>query len=417
MNKVLEKTLRKINTKRIDAEISKIYSDLKKKLESAISYNCEIFLGGSLAKGTMLANNKELDIFIRFSKEYKNKELSDMLEAGLKKAKIKYKRVHGSRDYFRSSIDDYTIEFIPIYKIDNASEAKNITDISPLHVLWVTKKINGLMDDVKLAKQFCKSGKIYGAESHIQGLSGYVLEILVIHYGGFEKLLQAATKWKDKTIIDVEKQYKNKNEILSVMNIAKIVSPLIVVDPVQKERNAAAALSIESYGKFISLAKEFLKEPSEDYFKIKEINEKELVKEAKKLKAHIVHLSIIAAGDKSDVIGGKVRKLKQFLEKNLNKKGFHIIKDYWTLKDIWLFYSPEKLPLTYEHRGPLVANKNEHYKKFITKHKDTFVKGKYVYANVKNKHRDIESCVKDVFNMFIKNYKKDIKITKITRLL
>jgi len=419
MNKVLEKVIKKISTKKHDKEISKAYSDTKTKLETAIlslKINCSVFLGGSLAKGTMLSNNKEIDIFLRFTQDYKNKELSELAEKILKRTKIKFKRVHGSRDYFQSHEDEFMIEFIPIYEIKNSSEAKNITDISPLHVLWVDKKINSLEDDVKLAKQFCKSAKVYGAESHIQGLSGYVLEILVIYYGGFEKLLKAASKWKDKVIIDPENYFKGKN-VEDEMNKAKRQSPLIIVDPVQKERNVAAALSKKSFEKFILYSKEFLANPSEDFFEIKEIQDKELIEEAKALDSYLVNIKVKAAGDKSDVIGGKVRKLKQFLEKNLKKKGFNIVEDYWTLNDIWFIFNPEKLPLTYEHKGPFSSKKDAHYKKFIEKHKDTFVKGKYIYAKVKNKDRDIESCIKNIFNTFIKNYKKDIKITKISRLL
>jgi len=76
-------------------------------------------------------------------------------------------------------------EFIPVVTIHKASDAQNITDISPLHVAWVNKHIGKLRNDIRLAKLFCKAQGLYGAESHIRGFSGYLLELLVIAYGGF----------------------------------------------------------------------------------------------------------------------------------------------------------------------------------------------------------------------------------------
>ena len=59
-----------------------------------------------------------------------------------KKSFKKYERIHGSRDYFIVDFENLSFEIIPVLKIKNATEAKNITDISPLHVKWMNNNLN-----------------------------------------------------------------------------------------------------------------------------------------------------------------------------------------------------------------------------------------------------------------------------------
>src|SRR3990167_7967472 len=52
----------------------------------------------------------------------------------------------------------------------HAKEAKNMTDVSLLHVGWVKKRLNKkLADQVRLAKKFFRAQKVYGAETFIRG--------------------------------------------------------------------------------------------------------------------------------------------------------------------------------------------------------------------------------------------------------
>lgn len=224
--------------KEINEVVSAINSDLKKSKIKA-----EAVVGGSFAKDTHLIGDHDCDIFVRFDyKKYKETDLSELLEKILKQ--FKAERVHGSRDYFqfRKSLN---YEVVPVLKINKASEAVNVTDASPLHVAWIRKYKKS--DEIRLAKAFCKAYKIYGAESYIKGFSGHVLDILTVYYGDFIKLLKASQKWKDKTVIDIMKYH---DDALFELNSSKLQSPLIVVDPIQKDRNAAAALSYEAVEMF-----------------------------------------------------------------------------------------------------------------------------------------------------------------------
>ncbi|MFH1398749.1 MAG: nucleotidyltransferase domain-containing protein, partial [Candidatus Woesearchaeota archaeon] len=207
-------------------------------------------LGGSAAKGTMLKNDFDVDIFAQFDYSYKN--ISDLLEKALKP--FKPIRVPGSRDYFQFT-KQFNYEIVPVLKISSPKRALNVTDASPLHVKWVKKKANEkLVDQIILTKIFLKAHSLYGAESYIKGFSGHVVDILIIYYNGFLKLLRASQKWKPGQIIDPEKHYTFLNQSKK--------GPLILIDPVQPDRNAAAALSQKNFEAFIAAAKAFLKKPS-----------------------------------------------------------------------------------------------------------------------------------------------------------
>ena len=138
-------------------------------------------LGGSGAKGTWL-KTFDADIFVVFDYgRYKDKssELSGILEKALKNKFRNIIKLHGSRDYFQLRENSFTFEIVPILKIKKAEQAKNITDVSPLHSNWV-RKHKKLVNEIKLTKQFAQAQNVYGAESHIKGFSGYVCEILTL---------------------------------------------------------------------------------------------------------------------------------------------------------------------------------------------------------------------------------------------
>ena len=254
----------------------------------------QAILGGSGAKDTWLSGNFDVDIFVQFDFlkfSTSSDNLAELLQTSLKKAfpKIKLNRLHGSRDYFQLLYKDMNFEVVPILKINKAEEALNITDISPLHAIWVNKNTKTLKDQVRLAKQFCKANGLYGAESHICGFSGYVLEILTAYYGSFANLLQKSLKWKNPEVIDPEKYYTNKTMVMFHLNKSKLQSPLIIIDPVDKNRNTAAALSLDKFQLMQKKAKEYLKSPSAKFFVREEINLEQLKKE----KGHLVYLQIL----------------------------------------------------------------------------------------------------------------------------
>ncbi len=373
-------------------------------------------LGGSGAKGTWL-KTFDADIFVLFDyNKFKNKsgELSNILEEVLKKKFKKIIRLHGSRDYFQIKESKFTFEIVPILKIKKAEQAKNITDVSPLHSNWV-KKHKKLVNDMKLTKQFCQAQNVYGAESYIRGFSGYICEILTVYYGSFLNLLRNAAKWGGKVVIDVQKHYKGK-DIFKIVNTSKLVSPLIVIDPVQKDRNAAAAASVEKFESFKKAAKEFLKHPSKDFFVKKDLIS---VFSAKKSKSNkLISVKAKPLIGKIDVVGVKLLKIYDFLTGELKKHDFEILQSEWEWdkKNDAVFYfllSSKGLSKFIDVKGPSLKI-NNHIENFKRAHKKTFIRSGRILALEKRKYLIPEDLLKSTIkNNFVKERSRSIEFHTI----
>ena len=310
-------------------ENSNLVEEIKKEIKKE-RVDADVFVGGSLAKGTLVKGEEyDIDIFVRFNWKYEDisKRLEKIIKNISKKLNLKIERVHGSRDYFRLFKEKkYIFEIIPVSRIKNPKEARNVTDLSYFHVNYVKRRIKGkLAKEVLIAKKFCEAQNVYGAESYIQGFSGYGLECLIIHYKSFEKLAKEISKVKERVIIDTEKKFKKKEDVLFELNESKIQSPIVLVDPTWKERNVLAALSRETFEKFQKAIREFLKKPGEKFFEISQFNEGTFEKEAIKNKAEIVKVSIETERQKGDIAGTKMKKFSKFLEREISKN-YKIIK-------------------------------------------------------------------------------------------
>jgi len=116
---------------------------LKKKLNKK-KIKADVFIGGSLAKNTLVKKDKydtekissisqtpnsskevyDVDIFVRFDKKYNDKNISEILGRVLSGAK----KVHGSRDYYKTAVNNIIIEVVPVLKINNPQQAQNRGD-------------------------------------------------------------------------------------------------------------------------------------------------------------------------------------------------------------------------------------------------------------------------------------------------
>ncbi|MBD3318797.1 hypothetical protein GF342_02720 [Candidatus Woesearchaeota archaeon] len=359
-------------------------TQINKQLQ-ATHLKAKAVLGGSFAKGTWLAEEFDVDIFVLFDNSYPDTELSDLLERALQP--FSPTRVHGSRDYYH--INDKTIryEIVPVTAIDKPEQARNVTDFSPLHVQWVQKNAGTLRDDIRVAKQWFKAQRLYGAESYLHGFSGHVLDILVIHYKGFLALLRKSKEWTAPVILDPEKHYKGR--ILHHLNKSKTQGPLIIVDPLDKTRNAAAAVGQNTFIRFKKQAQAFLDAPSADAFTLPVITIKEL-----KTKADII-IEAKAKKGKVDVVGTKLYKVHEHLIRAL--QDFKIITADWHWKPgktalLWYTVKHHTLSKTKEVQGPPL-NIKEAVKRFKQKHPRTYEKSGRLYATVNRTHRTPHSTI------------------------
>ncbi len=417
MKALIKEVINKIKpTKNEEKEILDNVDFILKKINKRLK-NSKAILGGSGAKGTWLRGLYEVDIFVMFNYNmYQNKsaQLSDVLFKMIGKEFKNMTRLHGSRDYFQVKEGKFTFEVIPILAIKKAEQAKNITDVSPLHAKWVNQH-NTLKNDIRLTKQFCKAANVYGAESYIKGFSGYVCEVLTVHYNGFLNLVRNASKWKDKEIIDVKNFYKGK-DVLMEMNQSKVYSSLIVVDPVQADRNAAAALSKEKFERFKLWCKKFLRNPSKEFFIEKKITIQDLIKRAGK--NELILLDVESKIGKEDVVGAKLLKVLEYLRDALEENDFKIYGYGWDWdkkEKALLYFIVDKEVLTEIKKriGPPL-NSKKHVILFKKKHKKTFVQGKRICAYVKREFRRAEELIRELSKRdYVKERVRSAKIIDI----
>ncbi len=397
------------------AAVEKVAAAFVRKLHSALKrarVKANPVVGGSGAKGTWLRGMHDIDVFVCFDyAKYKGKsrELSEFLAAAMKKAFPKHERLHGSRDYFRIPSQGYNFEIVPILRITKASHALNITDVSLLHSYWVkgkTRKNPELSDDIRLAKAFCKAQRVYGAESYVRGFSGYACEVLTAYYGSFLKLVTAAVKWKKqmdagkKIIIDAANHYK-KRDPLRELNQAKVQSSLVVIDPVQKDRNATAALSNETLNTFIGAATAFIKKPEKSFFERQEITADKLRQEAKGKQLVIVEAEPVRGKD--DVVGAKLVKAHEHILLQLKEQGFAVAESGWEWDkkgegNAMFWYVIQKGEPGPEVRyGPPLGNKL-HAEKFKEEHEGKkgrrlFERNGRLYAEIEREYRQPQQLI------------------------
>lgn len=379
---ILSEILSRVNPPKEDLEImEKSLKEFEENIEKEIKklkLDVEIFEGGSFAKKTIIKKDiYDADIFIRFDEKYKRQDISKLTKKLLKKFKG-VSIIHGSRDYFKiKKSSNFFIELIPVIKVKNPKKAENITDLSYSHVKYINKRIKNekILDEIKIAKAFCYATNTYGAESYIRGFSGYALELLVHYYGSFLKFIKEMIKHKtEKIIIDIEKDYKKKSDILLDINSSKLDSPVVLIDPTFKQRNVLAALSDETFERFKQASKKFLKNPSIKSFEIKKVDLEKIKKDALKKKYEFILLEVKTVKQEGDIAGSKLLKFYKHLENEIlrffevKNKGFN----YNNKKSArYFFVVKRKKEIILD--GPFAKDK-ENVKAFKKRHKRTFIK-------------------------------------------
>jgi len=415
---VLKEVLEKVNPSQEELQvIKKFVDDFLKKFEKRLKklkINAAPFIGGSFAKKTLIKKNKyDVDIFVRFNKKYQDQDISKLTGKALQTIS-KPKIMKGSRNYFRINAgSSLFLEIVPVIEVKNPKESENITDLSYSHVNYVRKRVKDekILDDIKIAKAFCYANQCYGAESYINGFSGYGLELLVYYYGGFLKFLRAAVKIKTQEIIDIEKQHKSKRIILMDINKSKLDSPIILIDPTFKHRNVLAALSEETFKTFQKTCKKFLKSPSIKSFEIQKQDLKKIEQNAKKRKLDFVLVQTKTKKQAGDIAATKLLKFQKHLAMEISK--FFKIKNkgfgYDEKQGATYFFvaQPKKELLIH---GPR-SDQKKHFKAFKKKHKRTFMKSQRIYAREK-----VNFNLKKFLSIWKKKNVKKIKEMYISEL-
>jgi len=391
--KVLDEVLKEIKPR---PKERKRLEDLSKKTleianKEAKKYRAKAILAGSLTRDTWLPDKNEFDVFIIFPKKLSEDRLEKLgLKLGktiIKKLKGKWRIEYAQHPYVRGNVGKKQIDIVPCYKVKKGERIKSAVDRTPFHVEYLDKNLSKkLSDDVRLLKQLCHVNKIYGADAKTEGFSGYVCELLIIKYGKFVNVLKNVIKRKPREMIDIENYYKKDDYPRLRKQFKRQV--FILIDPTDKTRNAAAAISAESFFRLKKVANEFLKKPSKKLFfekKFKPLTERELILLQMRRRTELLLVTFKAPKVVPDILWPQLRRFAERLEGILKEYEFEVLrKDVYTnekdLAIVLLEMQVSKLPFVDKRIGPMVFDLDDS-ERFIKKYKGRSVTGPFIEKN------------------------------------
>ena len=300
-----------IPTEREKEKIKKISeSALQLVKEQAAKYPevIGVDLGGSYAKGTWLSGEVDLDIFVKLKKDTDEKRFEVVgKEIGFNSLrKFKPYVRYSEHPYVEAIIDDTRVNVVPCYDVE-ARQWKSAADRSSFHTKYILQSLDqSKKDEVRLLKKFLIGIGIYGAEIAKEGFGGYVAEVLVQHHGSFLGVLEAASNFTQHQVIG------NPTK--------KFETALIIIDPVDSNRNLGSAISAESVGKFILASRNFLKKPSLSFFRVKprQLNRKNL--------QNTIIVRFNYKKRSPDIVWGQIKRASNAVSGQLRLAGFEVLR-------------------------------------------------------------------------------------------
>ncbi len=222
----------------------------------------DLVILGSVPRMTYLKNDFDVDIFIRFEEDVELKSVVDFL-IDVVDTRYKTRLRYAEHPYIELFAKGITFNIVPSYKTKYPNWLSPMDRSYYHHNYLVENGIQELYREVVRLKVFLKASGVYGAEIYVGGFSGYLTELLILKYHSFEEAILNISGWKPPTIIDLEGYYPTRQAVIEAFGRD---IPLIVIDPVDRGRNVAAAVKKRSFSKVISATKHFINKPSIKFF-------------------------------------------------------------------------------------------------------------------------------------------------------
>ncbi|MBI4053626.1 MAG: CCA tRNA nucleotidyltransferase [Candidatus Diapherotrites archaeon] len=371
---------------------------------------------GSFARQTHLRGDNDIDIFVIFPQAVGR---ADFEAEGLRIGKAvfgknRWVEAYSEHPYIRGSISGFDVEIVPSYDIGEGQSIVSSVDRSPLHNRFLRGKLSEQQkDEVRLLRQFLKGIGCYGADIKASSVPGYVTELLILKFGSFREFLRNASEWREVEVIDLA-THLDENAA-----IKKFGHHFIVVDPIDKNRNVAAALSKNQYCRIIAASRAFLEKPSGKFF----YPEKTRAWSVEKLRKKLSEIELVALKlpypEKAlpDVVYGQAKRFGRKTANGLEMHDFRIYRhSEWSdeKKQAIIVFELENLQIqkTKIHAGPPVTNAPDS-KRFLAEHRNCtagprIVDGRWVVEKKREFH-DARSLLKKICSDSAKTEKPPLK--------
>jgi len=338
-------------------------ADRAREAIADLPVEADVLQVGSTARGTWVAGDRDIDLFVRFPADLPREDLeAHGLAVGTAVLPDGHEE-YAEHPYVKGEFEGYDVDLVPCYRLNAATDIQSAVDRTPFHNDYLLERLDDdLAADVRLFKQFLKGIGVYGSDLRTQGFSGYLAELLVVEYGGFRATLEAARDWHPQVVLDPEDH-----------QAADFDDPLVVVDPTDPERNVAAVVSETNVAVLQHHAREFLDDPAEDAF---EPSDPEPLDEAE-VRSHFdrrgtTPLAVVfdAPDLVDDQLYPQLYRSRDGLARGLREYGFGVLRAAtWADERAVLFaeLSVAELPAVERHEGPPVHVEN-HARGFYEKY-------------------------------------------------
>lgn len=316
-------------------------------------------LVGSAARGTWLRQERDIDIFILFPEDLPREELEKWgLAVARKVAGKRWCERFAEHPYITTQVGGFEVDLVPCYDVADPKKIRSAVDRSPHHNAYVKGELTPeLSNEVLLLKQFMTGTGVYGSELKVQGFSGYLCELLILHHRSFKGVITAASKWKPGTVIDPRGEYPDSEEARALF----ANQPLIFIDPVDPNRNVAAALSIQNFATFVRACQDFIEAPDKRFFFPKPVPRlsSRLMSNLLKQRETTLYCIVFESPDVvPDILYPQLRKTERALLTKLARAGFDVLRsDVWSdgRSVILLELAIARLPKARVHVGPPIT--------------------------------------------------------------
>jgi len=389
LNAIHQEILQKITPTQADrAKIQALAEDLQGKVLRACKeqgVNAIVRVEGSVAKDTWLREEPEIDIFMRLPTTIPRRDLGEISLKIARKATQGAKHIErfAEHPYLEAFLDDVRLNIVPCYDVARG-EWHSATDRTPFHTDYVKNRLTeGLRGEVRLLKKFLKGINAYGAEIKTGGFSGYLCELLILHHKSFIDTLRAFAGYTQRTAIDIEGYYKDREKDLKLL----FPEPLVIIDPVDKGRNVASAVQQQKLYTLVAAARAYLQTPSQTFFyppKTKALTAEAMNSELDHRGASLIFLTLEHTEAVPDVLWGQLYKTQRALRKLAELNDFKVLRTaVWSDDKTFSVFTFEleqrELPSVKKHLGPPLKREKE-TEKFLSKYasNNSVVSGPYI---------------------------------------
>ncbi len=461
INKIFEETLKKITpTQREISLVNKITSKLKDLLDKKakalnITYTVIEPQGSTGIKQTQLRDDFDVDLFVGLDYNEYRPKYHGLSKNKLRKVTKKLfldlcnnwiikslslrefnnpRLLYAEHPYVTV---DYIIDNI-IIKIDivlyfeldleiiKKSGPVTAVDRSPWHGRFVRDELTKAQkNDVRILKQFFKSCHCYGDKSAVGkiGFIGYSAELLIYYLGNILNVFEHFNELKKKPFDFYSRSVKELKKITHFKGDC-----LIIIDPIDKNRNVASAISDKAYKYCNQKVFEFLQTPNTNFFKLKPIPEKNL---ANKEDPILSNLYIIELKNENSKIHytinrDKLYSLGESIKDNGEKEFSHAerfgkiifevyFEDVRNEYNIALYCEKPDISKTYIRKGPPITE-HFHATNFKKKNSEWFEEKNYLWVKTEREFDNFLKFLTKFSNSKIPDNFKVLNISNISNV-